>query len=138
MSYPFLSDEWIAAARAIREKYADRVPDVEADLRVNLVLTDVPFDEDTLRAHLDTTTGGVVLEVGHLDEPDATVTTDYGTAQSLFVMQDLEPADVMAAFMNGQIKIQGDMMKLMAMQVLVPADDLSEQVAQEMKDITES
>ena len=28
MSYPFLSDEWIQAARDIRHKYADSVPPV--------------------------------------------------------------------------------------------------------------
>ena len=28
MTHPFLSDEWMAEAKAIREKYADQIPKV--------------------------------------------------------------------------------------------------------------
>lgn len=135
MAFPFLSEEWMMAARAIREKYADEVPDVDADLRINVAVTDVPFDDDQVRAYLDTTSGAVVMELGRLDEPDVTVTTDYPTAQALFVDQD--PAIAMQAFMNGRVKIQGDMMKLMAMQTSLPTNDFTEKIAQEIKDITE-
>ncbi len=135
MAYPFLSDEWMDAARAIREKYADEVPDVDADLRINVAVTDVPFDDEIVNAYLDTTSGAVVMELGKLDEPDVTVTTDYPTAQALFVDQD--PAIAMQAFMNGKVKVQGDMMKLMAMQTSLPTNESSEKIAQEIKDITE-
>ena len=43
----------------------------------------------------------------------------------------------MQSFMNGKIKVQGDMMKLMAMQTSLPANDFTEKIAQEIKDITE-
>lgn len=135
MAYPFLSQEWMDAARAIREKYADEVPAVDADLRINVAVTDVPFDDEIVNAYLDTTSGAVVMELGHLDDADVTVTTDYPTAQALFVDQD--PAIAMQAFMNGQVKVQGDMMKLMAMQTSLPSNEASEQIAQEIKDITE-
>ena len=135
MAYPFLSHEWMDAARAIREKYADEVPDVDADLRINQVVTDVPFGDDTVHSYLDTSSGSVVMELGELDDPDVTVTTDYATAQALFVDQD--PAVAMQAFMNGRVKVQGDMMKLMAMQTSLPANEFSEKIAQEIKDITE-
>jgi putative sterol carrier protein len=135
--HPFLSDEWIDAARAIRAKHADEAPDIEASVRINLVVLDVPFDKDEVRAFLDTSDGGVVLEFGELDEPDATVTTDYDTAKAIFVDQD--PAVAMQAFMSGLVKVQGDMMKLMAMQGVVspPDDDRADQIAQEIRDITE-
>lgn len=137
MPHPFLSDEWIDAARAIRAKHADEAPDIEPSVRINLVVLDVPFDKDEVRAFLDTSDGGVVLEFGELDEPDATVTTDYDTAKAIFVDQD--PAVAMQAFMSGLVKVQGDMMKLMAMQGVVspPDDDRADQIAQEIRDITE-
>ena len=135
MAHPFLSDDWMSAARAIREKYADEVPDVEADLRINQVIIDVPFGDGEVRSYLDTTSGRVVMELGALDEPDVTVTTDYDTAKALFVDQD--PAIAMQAFMNGQVKVQGDMMKLIAMQTSLPSNEFSEKIAQEIKDITE-
>ena len=135
MAHRFLSDEWMDAARGIREKYADEVPTVDADLRINQVVTDVPFGDDTVHSYLDTSSGSVVMELGELDDPDVTVTTDYATAQALFVDQD--PAVAMQAFMNGRVKVQGDMMKLMAMQTSLPANEFSEKIAQEIKDITE-
>jgi putative sterol carrier protein len=52
----------------------------------------------------------------------------------VFVEQD--QAAGMQAFMAGKIKVQGDMMKMMAMQTGMPADDLSKQIQQEIKDIT--
>jgi hypothetical protein len=42
----------------------------------------------------------------------------------------------MQAFMQGRIRVQGDMMKLMAMQAAMPANDASEQVADEIAGIT--
>lgn len=135
MSHPFLSEEWMTAARAIREKYADQVPNVEADLRINQVIQDVPFGDGEVESFLDTSSGAVVMELGSLDEPDVTITTDYETAKALFVYQD--PAVAMQAFMNGKVKVQGDMMKLMAMQTSLPSNEFSEKIAQEIKDITE-
>ena len=135
MAHPFLSEAWMDAARSIRAKYADQVPEVEADLRINQVVTDVPFGDDQVTSHLDTTSGSVVMELGLLDDADVTVTTDYETAKALFVYQD--PAVAMQSFMNGKIKVQGDMMKLMAMQTSLPANDFTEKIAQEIKDITE-
>ena len=135
MAHPFLSQEWMDAARAIRERYADEVPEVDADLRINVAVTDVPFDDEVVHAYLDTSSGAVVMELGELDEPDVTVTTDYPTAQALFVDQD--PTIAMQAFMNGKVKVQGDMMKLMAMQTSLPTNEFSEKISQEIKDITE-
>jgi SCP-2 sterol transfer family len=135
MAYLFLSEEWMTAAREIREKYADEVPLVEADLRINQVITDVPFGDDVVNSFLDTSSGSVVMELGALDEPHVTITTDYATAKALFVDQD--PAVAMQSFMNGKVKIQGDMMKLMAMQTSLPNNDFTEKIAQEIKNTTE-
>ena len=122
------------AARAIRAKYADEVPEVEADLRINQVVTDVPFRDSEVNSHLDTTTGRVAMELGLLDDADVTVTTDYETAKALFVDQD--PAVAMQSFMNGKIKVQGDMMKMMAMQTAIPSNEFTDTIAEEIKSIT--
>ena len=44
MTHAFLSTEWMDAARAIREKYADQVPEIDAVIKINLSIMDVPFD----------------------------------------------------------------------------------------------
>ncbi len=43
----------------------------------------------------------------------------------------------MQAFMAGKIKVQGDMMKMMAMQTSMPQDNVAQTIADEIKSITE-
>ena len=112
MTHPFLSEEWMAAAHAIREKYADQVPQVTTVIRINQVIVDVPFGEGEVRSYLDTSSGHLEMELGELDEADATITTDYATAKALFVDQD--QAIAMQAFMSGKIKVQGDIKAITA------------------------
>ena len=88
MSHQFLSDEWMAAAAAIRAKYADQATKVTTSIRMNQVITDVPFGEGTVNLYLDTSSGDVVMESGALDTPDLTMTTDWDTARKIFVEQD--------------------------------------------------
>ena len=45
MPYPFLSPEWMEAAKAIREKYADQATKITISVRMNQVITDVPFGD---------------------------------------------------------------------------------------------
>ena len=136
MTHAFLSTEWMDAARAIREKYADQVPEIDAVIKINLSIIDVPFDENTVNAYFDTSSGKLQLELGELEVPDATISTDYETAQALFVEQDQTVA--MQAFMAGKIKVQGDMMKMMAMQTAIPSNEFTDTIAAEIKSITAS
>jgi putative sterol carrier protein len=134
MTHMFLSEEWMAAARGIREKYADQIPEVTTSIRINQVIIDVPFGDGEVRSYLDTSSGSVTMELGELDAADATITTDYATAKALFVDQD--QAIAMQAFMTGKIKVQGDMMKMMAMQTAIPSNEFTDQIAEEIKSIT--
>jgi putative sterol carrier protein len=137
MSYPFLSPEWMEAARGVRAKYADQATKVTTVIRMNQVITNVPDhvgQGDTIRSYLDTSSGDVVMELGELPTADLTVTTDYDTARKIFVEQDQQAG--MQAFMSGKIKIQGDMMKMMAMQTAMPNDDIAKTIATEIKDLT--
>lgn len=132
--YVFLTDEWMAAARELRAQYEERLPDVTIAVRINQVVTDVPFGEGTIHAYIDSSDGNLDLELGELDEADVTLTIDYDTARAMVVDQD--PAIVMQAFMAGKIKVQGDMMQLMAMQTAVPANEASVELAAELQAIT--
>lgn len=134
MSHPFLSEQWIEAARDIRHRHAGSVPHIEANVRINVVTTKVPFGDDTIHAHIDTTTGSLELDFGHLESADLVITTDYETARALFVEQD--PAASMQAFMAGRIKVEGDITQLMMMQVALPQTEATSKVAEEIKAIT--
>ena len=105
MTHAFLSDEWMAAAKAVREKYAGQSTKVTTIIKMNQVITDVPFGDGTLNVFLDTSSGDVVMDLGALEAPDLTVTTDYVTARQVFV--DQNQAAGMQAFMSGKIKVQG-------------------------------
>ena len=74
---------------------------------MNLVLTQAPFGDGTLEAHVDTSSGEVMVDTGHLDSPDLKVTLDYETAKAILVDGDAQAA--MQAFMSGRIKVDGDM-----------------------------
>jgi putative sterol carrier protein len=128
--YQFLSDEWIEAARKIREEAGGGGP-APQPVKMNLVITEVPFGEGTVNAHMDSTSGEVKLDEGHLDGPDVTVTLDYDTAKSMMV--DADPQAGMQAFMAGKIKLQGDMTKALALQSGVPADP---EMTEKIKEIT--
>ena len=112
-TYPFLSDEWMAAAREIREEYRGKTPPMAHKVRMNQVITDVPFGTGTVESHMDSSSGEMEFELGHVAEPDVTVTVDYATAKAIFV--DQNPQAGMQAFMAGKVKITGDMTKLMAL-----------------------
>ncbi|MEQ1872922.1 MAG: SCP2 sterol-binding domain-containing protein [Ilumatobacteraceae bacterium] len=134
MTHAFLSNEWMVAAKAVREKYADQATKVTTSIKMNQVITDVPFGDGTVKLFLDTSSGDVVMELGAMETPDLTVTTDYETARKVFVDQD--QAAGMQAFMAGKIKVQGDMMKMMALQTSMPQDDIAKQISSEIKDLT--
>jgi len=134
MPSPFLSEEWMTEAKAIRAKYEGKTGKVTASVRVNQVITDVPFGEGTINSFIDTSSGDMVMDLGSLDSPDVTVTTDYATAKKLFVDQDAAAA--MQAFMGGKVKVQGDMMKMMALQTAMPTDEASQAITAEIKAIT--
>ena len=132
--HPFLSPEWTEAARAIRAEYEGKTSPIPHAVKMNQIITDVPFGEGTINAHMDTSSGDLVMEEGHIDEPDVTVTVDYETAKAIFV--DGNPQAGMQAFMAGKVKVQGDMTKLMAVQS-APPDATAQEIQQKIQAITE-
>jgi hypothetical protein len=141
-TYPFLSDEWITEARKIRAEFpapaaGDGDEPAANAVRMNQVITDVPFGSGNLDAHLDTSSGVLEMETGHLEHPDVTVTLDYETAKAIFVDGTLEAG--MKAFMDGKVRVQGDMAKLIAaLQQLSPPDPAAvDQAQRRIREITQ-
>lgn len=132
--YTFLSPEWIDEAKKIREEYRGRTQPITHSVRMNQVITDVPFGEGTLESHIDSTSGDLELDLGHLSEADLKVTMDYLTAKAILV--EGNPQAGMQAFMSGKIRVEGDMTKLLAMQS-APPDATSLEIAGRIRDITE-
>jgi len=119
-AHAFLSPDWMAAARSLRDTMPLPATAPPVAVRMNLVVTDTPFEADVL-GHIDTSEGEVVIEDGHLEGPDLTVTVDYATARAIFIDQDAAAA--MQAFMGGRIKVDGDLSKMLAMQASAAAPD---------------
>lgn len=107
MAYDFLSDEWMDAIEALRDE-APEPPAATKDLVINLVIPDTPFGER--EAHM----AAGQFERGLHDSAPTKLTVPYDVAKSVFIAGDQQVA--MQAFMSGQIKVEGDMTKLMAMQ----------------------
>jgi len=120
-TYEFLSDEWLTEAHEIRKEYKGDPPTPAQAIRMNLVVTDVPFGDATRNAHLDTSSGEMEIELGHMDGADLKVTLDYATAKAILVELDLQAG--LQAFMTGKIKVEGDMAKLMMLQAVAAAPD---------------
>ena len=133
-SYPFLSDEWIEQAHAIRAEYREQAPAINHPVRMNLVVTEIPFGDGDIEAHMDTTGGELELDKGHVEGADLKVTVDYHTAKAILV--DRNPQAGMQAFMAGKIRVEGDMAKLVAIQT-APPDMRAEEMAERLRAITE-
>ncbi len=137
--YPFLSNDWMDAAKRIRDEMPHpEVPSVGL-MKMNLVVTASPFEAGDIKAHVDTSDGEIIVEHGHLDGPDLTVTVEYDVAKALFV--DLDVTAAMQAFMAGKVKVQGDITKLMALGAPGAAaepDEKAVAIAKAIRDITES
>ena len=132
----FLSSEWLDQAKAIRAEYEGKAGAPPHQMRMNLVISDVPADvsDGNIDAHLDTSSGDIEMELGHLEAPDLTVTLEYETAKAILV--EGNPQAGMQAFMAGKIKVQGDMTKLMAMQSGSP-DPIAAEIAAKIQAITD-
>jgi hypothetical protein len=126
MAHEFLSEDWFAAVEALGPPPAGPGPDPGP---INLVVTRT--DGDDVQLHI----AGGAMGRGLDDSAATTLTTPYDVAKSLFVKRDQQAA--MQAFMSGQIKVQGDMSKLMSMGGGQPTPE-QEAFAQKVLDLTET
>lgn len=110
--HAFLSDEWFATVEKLIEVHGTDTPG-SIDVVTNVIVTDTPFGSER-HLHMATRGGRGHVGIGHADDADATVTTDYETAKEMFTSGD--PSAAMQAFMAGKVRMQGDLAKMMAAQ----------------------
>jgi hypothetical protein len=126
----------MAQAQAIRKELHTGSAAPVHPVRMNQIVTDVPFGSGTINSHLDTSSGEMDLEFGHLDHPDVTVTLDYETAKAILV--EGNPQAGMQAMMSGKIKVAGDLAKLIELQSFATAPDpTSVAIARRIQEMTE-
>ena len=133
-TYQFLSTEWLDEARSIRAEFDGKGAAISHSIRMNLVIADVPFGEGTVDAHVDTSSGELVLDTGHTDPVDLKVSLDYEVAKAILV--EGNPQAGIQAFMSGKIKVEGDIAKLMALQSMTP-DPVAAEIAARILAMTE-
>ena len=131
--HAFLTEDWVNAVKAVRDEFEGEVAPPAHKVRMNLVITDVPHGDGTVEAHMDSSGDEMVMELGHLEDPELTVTLPYDVAKGIFI--EGNPQAGMQAFMAGKIKVQGDMTKMMAMQQGTP-DPAQAEIAAKIKEIT--
>ncbi len=107
MPYRFLSEEWFTEVEKLRAE-APGPPEGSGDLVLNIVVTGGP-DGDR-EVHM----AGGEFGQGLKDGAPTKLTVPYEVAKDIFI--EGNQAAGMQAFMSGQIQVEGDMSKLMAMQ----------------------
>ena len=113
MALDFLSDEWFAEAKKIRDEANPPAPTgPAADLTLNIVVTGGPSGDKEIHIKAGEFGEGLV------DAPTK-LTVPFEVAKKTFIERDQQAG--MQAFMQGQIKVEGDMSKLMAMQTIQPS-----------------
>jgi len=121
---PFLSEQWLEAVEQLRTAHLAAAPAQPADgdrgapVRINQTVTGVPFGDGTVLLHVDTSGLSFPLGLGHLDNADVLLELGYPVARALLV--DGDPQTVMQAFMTGQLRVHGEMAKLILAQQQMP------------------
>lgn len=111
MGVKFLSDEW-ATTMTDALNSSDEFQKAASGQQVKLqqVVTDAPDGE--VKYYFTIDGGKAQVALGDLADAEATITQNYETAVAI-VKQELNAQN---AFMQGKLKISGNMMKLMQLQ----------------------
>ena len=129
MGYKFLSDEWFTKVDELRDAAGDLdVPDTIKEILLNVTVTD---DDGEKKMHMKEG----VFERGHAEAAQTTLTLPDEIARKIFIENDAQAG--MQAFMAGQIKVEGDMTKVMALQTVAPSD-AQKTLLRQIKEITEA
>lgn len=110
----FLSPEWFSKVSELRAAAGPlELPPQIADSVINVTLTDREEGKDI---HI----AGGDFVAGHADNAAVTLGLSSGLARKLFLEMDMQAG--MQAFFAGEIKVEGDVSKLMALQSYQPDD----------------
>ncbi len=130
MPYTFLSDDWLTEVKKLADEAAAAgepsafPPGVE----LNMVVTGGPEGDRELHVSDGVFSGGLI------DTAPTKLTVPYSVARAMFVEGNQQAG--MQAFMTGQIKVEGDMTKLMAMQAQGGDPARAAEVQKRLQEIT--
>jgi putative sterol carrier protein len=111
VSVTFLTQHWAQeVTQALNASTDFRTAAAGKQVRLQQVVTDAPQGETKYYFTLEE--GAAEVGIGELSDADATVTQDYATASAIS-RGEVGPQQ---AFMQGQLKITGNMMKLLQLQ----------------------
>ena len=127
MASTFLSDEWFEAVEALRDE-APEPPAAIKDLKLNIVVAGGPDGDREI--HM---TAGQ-FERGLVEDAPTKLTVPYEVAKAMFIDGNQQAG--MQAFMSGQIKVEGDMTKLMAMQAGGPPTEEQQAFQAKIREMT--
>lgn len=125
MPYPFLSDEWLEEVQKLTAEAGDGI--LPSGLELNMVVSGSPSGDKELHV------ANGAFASGLLDNCPTKLTVPYTVAKSMFIDGNQQAA--MQAFMGGQIKVEGDMSRLMSMGMGAPPAG-ADALQQKLRDIT--
>lgn len=117
MAVRFLTEEWAAAVTDTLNSSEDfRAAAGSHGARLQFVATDVPGGGEA-KYYFKLEDGKAVMDLGELADAEATITNTYATA----VAVDKGELNPQNAFMQGKLRISGNMMKLLQLQGVLSA-----------------
>ena len=112
MAVKFLSEEWAQeVTKALNESEEFKSASANQQAKLQQVLTDTPEGGEG-KYYFVLENGSAEVGLGELSDAEATITQNYETGVAI-AKQEL---NAQQAFMQGKLKISGNMMKLMQLQ----------------------
>ena len=130
MAEQFLSDGWFTQAEKIQADVNPPVPAAVQGLKINMQVTGGPSGDVAFR--LD---NGRMVK-GHASDAPTKLVIPFAVAKAMLVDNNQQAA--MQAFMSGQIRVEGDMAKLMQMQMAGAPSPEAQKVSQMIKEMTQA
>ena len=117
MPYAFLSDEWFTKVEALVAAAGDlKIPSAMKAVEVNVTVTGSAAGPGEVRLAMKE---GLFTR-GHRSDFATTLTLSADLARKIFI--DGDTAAGVQAFLDGSIKVDGDLAKLVAMQTVEPSE----------------
>ena len=112
----FLTEEWFSKVDELTAQAGDlNLPPALANLTINLIVSGSASENTALSL------AGGKIKKGLADSAKTTLRMDAETLRKVFLEFDMTAA--MQAFMTGKIKVEGDMLQLMALQTAKPSSE---------------
>jgi putative sterol carrier protein len=116
MAVKFLTEEWAqAVTEALNSSEEFKQAAANQQVKLQQIVSDAP--EGGGKYYFSLEDGKAHIDLGEVADPEATLSQDYETAVAIS-RRELNPQN---AFMQGRLKIQGNMMKLMQLQGVLNA-----------------